>query len=171
MSRWPTGPFTLRRTGCYGCVRRSSSDGACGVTGYPCVHYGMDLFASSREVVAPERGRVVAVADGSSAPWTGYGPGVIVIAGASGVFHLMGHLQWSSIRVRVGDELVEGQRLADFDPEIAHTHYEVRRQLTGPSKTNTIDPEAWLRGISVFGLVLIGVSAWALTRWIAGRTV
>ena len=44
MARWPTAPYTTRRTGCYGCKRLSPSDGGCGVHGYPCTHWGVDTF-------------------------------------------------------------------------------------------------------------------------------
>jgi|GEM_PF-4108953 len=146
MARWPTGPFSTHRTGCYGCKRMSSADGGCGVHGYPCTHWGMDLFAGSdRRVVAPESGVVVAVANGSSPPWSGFGPGVVVIRGASGVFHLLSHLEFSSIQVGVGLPVSEGTPIGQYDARIAHTHYEVRRKLTGPSAENTIDPSVWLK--------------------------
>lgn len=145
MPRWPTGPFSTHRTGCYGCKRMSSADGGCGVHGYPCTHWGMDLFAGAdRRVVAPESGVVVAVANGSSPPWSGFGPGVVVIRGTSGVFHLLSHLEFSSIRVGIGLPVSEGTPIGQYDGRIAHTHYEVRRRLTGPSAENTIDPAKWL---------------------------
>ena len=146
MPRWPTGPFSTHRTGCYGCKRMSSADGGCGVHGYPCTHWGMDLFAGSdRRVVAPESGVVVAVANGSSPPWSGFEPGVVVIRGASGVFHLLSHLEFSLIRVGIGLPVSEGTPIGQYDGRIAHTHYEVRRKLTGPSAENTIDPAVWLK--------------------------
>ena len=146
MARWPTGTFHTARTGCYGCKRMSSADGGCGVHGYPCTHWGMDLFAGSdRRVVAPESGVVVAVANGSSPPWSGFGPGVVVMQGASGVFHLLSHLEFSSIRVGIGLPVSEGTPIGQYDGRIAHTHYEVRRKLTGPSAENTIDPAVWLK--------------------------
>lgn len=181
MARWPTGSFTLHRTGCYGCQRFSSSDGACGVHGYPCVHWGMDLFATDPHVYAPEGGQVVAVSDGKSAPWVGYNPGIVVIHGQSGVFHVMAHLTHSSIRVMQGQLVGEGQLLAQFDPGIGHTHYEVRKQLTGPSDTNTIDPADWLatqqgRGTNgaiwaLAGLMLAGAIAWGYSRYRTTLTV
>lgn len=171
MPRWPTGTFELRRTSCYGCVRMTPSDGSCGVHGYPCIHYGMDLFAKNREVVAPEAGVVVAVADGSSPPWTGYGPGVVVIQGqGTGKFLLMSHLERGSIMVGKGDRVSEGQQIARFDADIAHTHFEVRKNLTGPSKDNTINPKDWVRGISLVMLVGLGIGAWWITRWWSSQT-
>jgi murein DD-endopeptidase MepM/ murein hydrolase activator NlpD len=159
MPRWPTGPFEIRRTGCYGCVRTSSADGACGVHGYPCVHRGMDLFAKDSTVVAPDSGVVVAVSDGSSAPWRGYGPGVVVIRGDSGEFLLLSHLDYSSISVGVGERVTEGQIIAQFNARIAHTHFEVRRELVGPSETNALDPSSWVSG-GLFKFVLIGFVLW-----------
>jgi murein DD-endopeptidase MepM/ murein hydrolase activator NlpD len=159
MPRWPTGPFEVHRTGCYGCVRASSADGACGVHGYPCVHRGMDLFAKTNAVVAPDSGVVVAVSDGSSPPWSGYGPGVVVIRGDSGKFLLLGHLDYSTIDVTLGERVAEGQFVAQFDDGIGHTHFEVRRELTGPSETNTLDPSSWVGG-GLFKLALIGFVLW-----------
>lgn len=167
MPRWPTGPFELHRTGCYGCVRTTSADGACGIAGYPCKHYGDDLFAKTRDVVAPETGTVVAVGNGSSAPWVGYGPGVVVIKGdGTGKFLLMGHLTYSSIEVSVGQHVIEGQHIALFDPGIGHTHFEVRHNLTGPSATNTLDPADWVNGRwkTVVALVALGFAGWWLTK-------
>lgn len=144
MARLPTGPYKTGRTGCYGCVRQTTADGACGVHGYPCIHRGLDLFADAPDVFAPETGLVIAVSDGKTAPYQGYGPGVILIQGASGYYHLLSHLDFNTITVRPGMAVFEGQRLAAFNREIGHTHYEVRRQPTGPSETNTINPLKWL---------------------------
>jgi murein DD-endopeptidase MepM/ murein hydrolase activator NlpD len=142
--RLPTGPFKTGRTGCFGCVRKSPSDGGCGVAGYPCVHRGLDMFAESPDVFAPEAGIVVRVSDGKTAPFVGFGPGVVLIQGASGFFHLLSHLDFSTIKVKPGQPVVEGQLLAQFEREHGHTHYEVRRKATGPSETNNIDPAVWL---------------------------
>lgn len=144
MARLPTGPYKTGRTGCYGCKRETSADGSCGVRGYPCIHRGLDMFAESPDIFAPEIGIVIAVSDGKSAPYQGYGPGVILIQGASGYYHLLSHLDLHSIAVRPGSPVFEGQKLATFNREIGHTHYEVRRQPTGPSETNTISPLKWL---------------------------
>lgn len=171
MPRYPTGPFTLHRTGCYGCYRYSSADGACGVAGYPCRHWGDDLFATTRDVVAPDSGTVVAVSDGNSAPWVGYGPGVVVIKGDSGKYLLMGHLQFPSIQVAVGQRVREGDPLAQFDPAIAHTHFEVRHALTGPSATNTMAPSSWVHGRLILAaeLAALALGAWWLTRRLSKR--
>ncbi len=172
MARWPTGAFSTHRTGCYGCVRMSADDGACGVSGYPCTHWGADLFADDPHVFAPDAGTVVAVSDGNSAPWVGYGPGVVVIQGDSGVFLLMGHLNPSSIAVSVGQRVAEGQPIATFDAGIGHTHFEVRKALTGPSKTNTIDPSEWVGGTGrkLLFAAAFGLTAWWITRWWTGTS-
>lgn len=170
MARYPTGAFHVGRTGCYGCVRWTGADGACGVAGYPCTHWGVDLFGVARDVYAPEGGTVVAIGDGSSAPWVGYGPGVVVVEGDSGKFLLMGHLEYATIGVAKGQRVREGQPLARFDRSIAHTHFEVRHALTGPSPTNTMDPAQWIAGeraITVLGLTALGAGAYYLARRLA----
>ena len=161
MPRWPTGPFSTHRTGCYGCMRVTSRDGSCGVHGYPCLHYGMDLFADDSLVVAPDAGRVVAVSDGSRAPWSGYGPGVVAIKGQSGRYLVLAHLARSSIKVEVGQLVQEGQPLARYDAGAGHTHFEVRRELTGPSSSNTVDPTDWIEGRSrIVSIALLGLVLW-----------
>ena len=145
MARFPTGPFDTHRTGCFGCVRQTPADGSCGIGGFPCQHFGLDLFATSPQVFAPEDGTVIDVADGSAAPFVGFGPGVIVIQGDSGFFHLLGHLSFNTIKVQQGQRVVEGQPLATFDPGIGHTHWEVRQQRLGSTPPNTIDPNIWLQ--------------------------
>jgi murein DD-endopeptidase MepM/ murein hydrolase activator NlpD len=103
------------------------------------------MFAEAPDVFAPELGIVVAVSDGKSAPFQGFGPGVILIKGFSGYYHLLAHLNPSSIIVRQGYPILEGMKLAQLDREInKHTHWEVRKQATGPSETNNINPLQWL---------------------------
>ena len=48
----------------------------------------------------------------------------------------------------VGLPVAEGAPIGQYDARIAHTHYEVRRKLTGPSAENTIDPGVWLKAQS-----------------------
>jgi murein DD-endopeptidase MepM/ murein hydrolase activator NlpD len=145
MARLPTGPYKTGRTGCYGCKRETTRDGGCGVHGYPCIHRGLDLFAESPDVFAPEGGQIIAVSDGKSAPFQGYGPGVVLLKGASGYYHLLGHLNPTTFTVRKDAFVLEGQKLAQLDVEVnKHTHWEVRKQATGPSQTNTVSPLAWL---------------------------
>jgi len=176
MPRWPTAPFDPHRTGCYGCRRITPADGSCGVHDYPCTHWGVDTFTldGSREVVAPERGTVAVVTDGRSPPWVGYGPGLVLLAGASGFYHMLAHLESGSVRVRVGQQLAEGAPIGRFDAEYGHCHYEVRRKPIGPSSSNTIDPALWLREASrsssissswLWSLVGLGVIGYAVYRY------
>ncbi len=169
MARWPSGPFSTHRTGCYGCKRLSPADGACGTKPYPCTHWGVDLFAVTPEIYAPEAGIVMAVSDGNSAPFVGYGPGVVLMFGASGRYHLLAHL--AQVAVAKGQQLAEGTFIGRFDKGIAHSHYEVRKQPTGPSDVNTIDPAVWLAeqngGSSVGILLALGgllAAGWLLAR-------
>jgi|SRR6478736_1199531 len=169
MARWPSGPYSTHRTGCYGCKRLSSADGACGTKPYPCTHYGVDLFAVDPHIWAPEAGVVVASTDGVAPPFTGYNPGVVLMRGASGVYHLFGHL--ATRAVAQGAQVAEGQLLGIFDAGIGHSHWEVRKAPTGPSDTNTIDPNAWYRaqggGSPVATLLLLGAllgAGWWLAR-------
>lgn len=144
MARYPTGPFTTRRTGCYLCRRITPADGSCGVRGYPCTHFGLDLFATSPGVFAPEAGTIVDVSDGTRPPYVGYNPGVILMRGVSGAYHLLGHMEFNTIRVRPGQFVLEGTQLGQFNQDVGHVHYEIRRTPTGSSDTNTIDPARWL---------------------------
>lgn len=161
MARWPTFPYSTHRTGCYGCKRNTPSDGGCGVKGYPCTHWGVDTFTlnKDRSVWAPESGVIVATATGSSPPFSGYGPGVVLMLGDSGWYHLMGHLTYSTIAVKPQQRVAEGAPIGAFDPGIAHCHYEVRRLPYGPSDTNTVNPEQWHRdhsGSMLGKLLLLG---------------
>lgn len=177
--RWPTAPYTTRRTGCYGCRRLEPADGGCGVKGYPCTHWGVDTFTidGDRDVWAPEAGAVIAVADGSAPPFVGYGPGVVMLLGASGVYHLLSHLDHSTIKVRVGQQLDEGEPIAKFSVAYGHCHYEIRLAPTGPSEVNTIDPVMWHAkaatggiGIEVVLMAAAGIAGVAgaimFDRWI-----
>jgi murein DD-endopeptidase MepM/ murein hydrolase activator NlpD len=135
----------------------TSADGGCGVHGYPCTHWGVDTFAITPEIYAPENGVVVAVSDGASPPFSGYGPGVVLMKGASGFYHLFAHL--AQIGVDKGAQLVEGALIGRYSAAYGHCHYEVRKQPTGPSETNTVDPEKWLataRGGGLGTLLLLG---------------
>jgi murein DD-endopeptidase MepM/ murein hydrolase activator NlpD len=118
------------------------------VHSYPCTHWGVDTFTidGSRSVVVPESGVVVASSDGTSPPFVGYGPAVVLIKGASGVYHLLAHLERGSIKVSVGQLVSEGDPVGRFDADYGHCHYEIRRKPYGPGDTNTIDPIAWHQG-------------------------
>jgi murein DD-endopeptidase MepM/ murein hydrolase activator NlpD len=161
----------------------TSADGGCGVKGYPCTHWGVDTFTidGSRDVWAPEAGTVVAVANGSSPPFSGYGPGIVLMLGASGVYHLLAHLDYSTIDVREGQQLAEGEPIAMFSEAYGHCHYEIRLAPTGPSDVNTVDPVAWHAGATgittgeialMFVAGVVGLAgAIMLDRWLAGEPV
>lgn len=106
---------------------------------------------------------VIAVS-GDTPPFSGYGPGIVLLKGRSGFYHLLAHLELGSIKVMPGMPLAEGAPIGRFDAAHAHCHYEVRRKPTGPSDVNTVDPVAWLKsaggssGVSVL-LVLGGLLA------------
>lgn len=107
--------------------RLSPADGSCGVGSYPCRHPGLDVFGMyGTPVVAPENGTIIVSTDGNSAPFGGYGPWIIVIAGESGKFHLLGHLDPANAgmapqgaQVRAGDQV-------GTTSGANHTHWEVR---------------------------------------------
>jgi len=163
MARWPTQFPKATPHGHYGYARNSPADGrGCGLDGkkYPCVHPGLDLAGvEGTEVYAPENGTIAAVATGTLMPFRGYGPGVILIRGDSGVYHLFGHLHYGSIpaafqkldwedywqdgllnakpdRARVKEGQVIG-----VTSSADHVHWEVRDGEFG-AKSN---PAVWLK--------------------------
>lgn len=156
MARFPTGPFTVGRTGCYKCARKTTRDGSCGIKAYPCTHYGLDLHpVDDLTVYAPEDGVVTDVANGTKAPFQGYGPGIVMIRGDSGYYHLISHL--GTLQTVPGARVTEGVAIGKIAPATRHTHYEVRRQRTGPAVTNTIDPAIWLRRNRVVQIAMLDV--------------
>jgi murein DD-endopeptidase MepM/ murein hydrolase activator NlpD len=176
VARWPTSAFTIAGTRGYGAVRRSAADGGCGIGSYPCTHYGMDLVPKDKDsrVYAPEGGTVVDIAY-DTAPYAGYGPSSVNMLGDSGVYHLLAHLDPSTLTVTPGMRVMEGMHLARFDAAHAHTHYEVRKAKTGPNATNTVNPELWMAGQGLFGglgsLLLFGAVAWISYKLIKGETL
>lgn len=98
MPRWPVDIPRATPHGKWGYVR-TKGQGSCGTRPYPCVHNGLDLAGpDGTEVYAPEDCSVHAVATGNLPPFTGYGPGVIVMRGkVTGVYHLLAHLQRDTI--------------------------------------------------------------------------
>lgn len=168
MPQSPIYPLIVGNNGAFLAVRSSPAQGACGVSGYPCKHPGTDVNGKrGTRVVAPENGTVVAVANGASPPFSGYGPWLVMIHGSSGVFHLLSHLDpaTSSLshvgkRVRAGD-------VVGTVSSANHTHWEVRTKITpgagGTNFTNNQDPVAWLlrRQSSALGTILV-VGATAL---------
>lgn len=174
MARWPTSPFTIAGTRGYGAVRRTAADGGCGIGSYPCTHWGMDLVPKDKDarVYAPEAGTIVDIAY-NTAPYVGYGPSSINMLGRSGVYHLLAHLDSSTIAVVPGQPVFEGTLLARFDAAHAHTHYEVRKARTGTSSTNTVDPELWMatQGGGILSLLLLGGAAWLAYRVVSGEKI
>lgn len=147
----PITPFVVGNNGCYECVRASAAQGSCGGGPYPCKHPGTDTNGTQgTTVVAPEDGVIVAVQNGASSPFGGYGPWVIVIQGASGKFHLLGHLDpATSSMSALGDNVTAGQPVGTTS-SANHTHWEVRDKLTPNFASgednfgNNSDPEIWL---------------------------
>lgn len=119
-------------------------------------HAGVDLGGKrGTRVVAPEDMRVLATLEGgklTSAPSVrgvglgGYEPGAILARGASGMVHVLGHLE--ALRVGVGDDVPEGAAVGVIGPP-RHVHWEVRKPDKAPwprstRMADTVDPLAWL---------------------------
>lgn len=162
----PIIPLIVGNNGGFAAVRSSPAQGSCGTHAYPCKHPGLDVRgAAGTPVRAPESGTVLMVADGSGSPFGGYGPWVVVIAGDSGKFHLLGHLDPAQrarapvgLRVNVGDVI-------GTTSSANHTHWEVRSRpypnfSAGEDNwTNNSDPQGWLSGVGDFmlpALIIIG---------------
>lgn len=155
-------------------VRSTPADGSCGVHGYPCKHPGLDAAgAAGTSVVAPESGTVVAVGDGSAAPFVGYGPWFVIIQGQnSGKFHFLGHLEpLTSSMAPMGAQVVAGDQVG-VTSSANHTHWEVRDKVVPDfaagedNFTNNSDPLGWLSGASMgIGTALL-VGGAALFLWL-----
>lgn len=163
MARFPVersdGTIGVATHGRFGSRRSRPGEGQCR-RGYPCTHWAVDLTApQGTPVVAPEDGLVQEVADGSAAPWRGYEPAVVVLEGASGVWHLLSHLdpeaigRWAEPKrwpvtgaprlTALGKRVREGDQLGQIGG-YGHTHWEVRRsKLAGGAQA--INPGDWLR--------------------------
>lgn len=114
------------------------------------VHAGVDLGARpGTPVMAPEAGVVSEVITRDVPPWRGYAP-CVLLAGASGVWHLLAHLG-PTIAVLQGDAVALGDALGAVGA-LRHVHWEVRtrdraRYGRGERPSDiTIDPRAWLAG-------------------------
>lgn len=124
------------------------------------LHAGLDLAAPIGDrVLAPEGGRVAVVANASTpsartrfsrpSGWAGYGPGVVVLQGDSGAFHVLGHVD--AVVVVPGQRVREGELLAFVgETSTPHLHWEVRSRLQ-PTRDAavvevTADPARWLLG-------------------------
>lgn len=163
----PQAPIYPLQVGAHGAwleVRSSPADGACGVSGYPCRHPGVDVAgAAGTPVVAPESGTIVATGDGSAAPFVGYGPWFVVLQGQdSGKFHLLGHLEPLTAALgQLGAQLLAGQQVGTTS-SANHTHWEVRSKVSpdyGSGEdnfTNNVDPLGWLSTAALgLGAVLV----------------
>lgn len=170
-------------------------------------HYGVDLAGKPGDAVrAPERMSVVATAiapdpgiddntnfepclglagglvckarDRKWAPWTGYGPGVVVGKGASGRYHLLAHL--GAVSVRAGQLVDEGEAVGSLASHVggsaSHVHWEVRDVAVddGPKSRDrhTVNPVEW---VATHGSAAIAPSSgpllWLLLLWAVSRAM
>jgi murein DD-endopeptidase MepM/ murein hydrolase activator NlpD len=173
----PIYPLQIGNHGGWLEIRSTSADGACGVHGYPCKHPGVDVAGmAGTPVVAPEGGTVVMAGDGNSAPFVGYGPWFVIIAGQdSGKFHFLGHLDpLTASMAPMGATVAAGDQVG-VTSSANHTHWEVRDKMVPnfaageDNFTNNSDPITWLRdaqGGTVPMLLAAGalVLAWLLWR-------
>lgn len=169
----PLRVVTVSPHGAFGYQRTAQTGGGC-PKGYPCTHPGVDLLApAGTPVYAPEDGRVVALGDGASPPFTGYGPWVVEILGASGVYHLLAHMSPSTRALApIGGMVRAGQQVGTVG--VNHTHWEVRRLATpGAGRTNmqnNSDPMAWRAGsdgelADIIPIVIVGAAATVAFLW------
>ena len=136
-------------------------------------HAGVDLGGKrGTRVVAPEEVRVLAVMRGgalASDPSVrgvglrGYEPEAILARGASGMVHVLGHLE--DVDVDVGDLVAEGGRVGVISGA-RHVHWEVRKPDAAPwprssRLADTVDPLAWLLSGSRTSSSSRGLAAWA----------
>ena len=113
------------------------------------LHAGVDLGSPvGTPVFAPENGTVVAsIPDADAVPgWRGYGPGVVVVRGASGVFYNLAHV---TPLAREGDIVQRGAQVAAVGLLAwPHVHFEVRARLTPAGGAAVVedcaDPVAWI---------------------------
>jgi murein DD-endopeptidase MepM/ murein hydrolase activator NlpD len=171
----PITPLVIGNHGAWRYVRKSSAQGSCGVSGYPCFHPGVDLYGrAGTPVVSPEAGVVVIAADGSAPPFVGYGPWVILIRGQSGRYHLLSHLDpGGSHLAPIGKAVAEGE-LVGKTSDANHTHWEVRMRPTpGAGRTNlanNLDPIGWMKGVgSIVLIAVLGGGAYWIWRTYQAR--
>lgn len=174
----PIYPLQIGAHGGWLEVRSSPADGACGVHGYPCRHPGVDVAGGAgTAVVAPESGAVVAVGDGASAPYVGYGPWFVIIQGSdSGKFHFLGHLEPATAGMALVGQVVTAGDQVGVTSSANHTHWEVRDKqvpdfAAGEDNfTNNSDPLGWLASaqMGILGPVLIA-GASVLLLWLLLR--
>ena len=134
-------------------------------------HAGVDLGgARGTPVYAPEVMTVLAVLRGGALSsdasvrgvgLSGYEPEAILARGASGVVHVLGHLE--RVGVNVGDQVGEGDRVGVISGA-RHVHWEVRKGDRAPwprssRMADTVDPLAWLKAGAAAPRG--GLAAWA----------
>ncbi len=153
-------------------------------TGWPVEgHWAVDLQdAAGGPVRAPEAGRVTAVwSDDKTRPWVGYGPGGVEIVGASGVYHLLGHMA-PSVMVSVDEDVAEGEQVGTVSNR-GHIHWEVRKVAIDNPDTragDTYNPIEWLDATDPAWVNKLSETApgkpggmpwwmWAAILWIASK--
>lgn len=155
MARWPVDAPRTTPHGAYAYPRRRRD------------HHGVDLAGARGTVVyAPEAMTVIAVGRGLSTSGkrtgtvtrsgdalavgvglAGYGPGAVLARGASGLVHVLGHLDDGALPA-VGAELAEGATVGTIS-RVGHVHWEVRKPDAYPwpratRGADTADPAVWL---------------------------
>lgn len=160
----PITPLRVGNNGSYAAVRSSPAQGSCGTKPYPCKHPGLDVVgAVGTTVHAPEDGMIAFAADGSVAPFVGYGPWLVIVRGASGKHHLLAHLDPASRAMApIGLRVAAGTPIGKTS-SANHTHWEVRTKMVPDfargedNFTNNVDPQAWVSGGDfVMPAILIG---------------
>lgn len=138
-------------------------------------HYAWDLGgAGGTPVVSPEAGVVDTIASGQSAPWSGYDPGLVVVRGRSGYYHLLAHLNPDTIKVRVGEVVQQGQQVGSVAYD--HVHWEVRKKrlpeyakfarTDQAHRANTVNPRFWLFFSGVGGAVVLAGIGYGVYRYL-----
>jgi murein DD-endopeptidase MepM/ murein hydrolase activator NlpD len=135
-------------------------------------HYALDLGgAAGTPVRAPEDGVVDTTASGTSPPFTGYDPGVVLLRGRSGYYHLLGH---TIPMVQAGQVVREGQQVGTIG--VNHVHWETRKKrlpdyakyprVQDAHRANNVDPRFWIYLAGIGGiLLLVGLGGAAYWLW------
>lgn len=93
------------------------------------LHLGIDIAGpEGTAVYAPIGGQVVATwTDDATKPFSGFGPGGMLILATDGTYHLLGHLDPKKLYWQVGDDVADGA-LVGATSNLNHVHWEVRNQ-------------------------------------------